>query len=95
MPTSTSACAAAGFMLDFGEDEPGSGRSMLRRGSGYYIDVGASELIADGAIKLKPASTSSDSPRTPSCSSDGTRTPGRPHRLCHGLRLDERLGGAS
>ena len=25
----------------------------LRRGSGYYIDVGASELIADGRIKLK------------------------------------------
>ena len=25
----------------------------LRRGSGYYIDVGASELIANGSIKLK------------------------------------------
>jgi putative flavoprotein involved in K+ transport len=25
----------------------------LRRGSGYYIDVGASELVADGKIKLK------------------------------------------
>ncbi|MCR3945341.1 hypothetical protein, partial [Klebsiella quasipneumoniae] len=25
----------------------------LRRGSGYYIDVGASDLIADGSIKLK------------------------------------------
>lgn len=25
----------------------------LRRGSGYYIDVGASELIADGSIGLK------------------------------------------
>ncbi len=25
----------------------------LRRGSGYYIDVGASELIAEGEIKLK------------------------------------------
>jgi putative flavoprotein involved in K+ transport len=24
----------------------------LRRGSGYYIDVGASELVADGKIKL-------------------------------------------
>jgi putative flavoprotein involved in K+ transport len=24
----------------------------LRRGSGYYIDVGASELVADGSIKL-------------------------------------------
>jgi putative flavoprotein involved in K+ transport len=25
----------------------------LRRGSGYYIDVGASELIANGQVKLK------------------------------------------
>ena len=25
----------------------------VRRGSGYYIDVGASELIADGRIKLR------------------------------------------
>ncbi|MDC6684845.1 hypothetical protein N4Q63_27630, partial [Leclercia adecarboxylata] len=25
----------------------------VRRGSGYYIDVGACELIADGTIKLK------------------------------------------
>ncbi len=24
----------------------------LRRGSGYYIDVGASDLVADGRIKL-------------------------------------------
>jgi putative flavoprotein involved in K+ transport len=27
----------------------------MRRGSGYYIDVGASELIASGEIKLKSA----------------------------------------
>jgi len=26
----------------------------IRRGAGYYIDVGASELIADGDVKLKP-----------------------------------------
>ena len=25
----------------------------LRRGSGYYIDVGASELVANGSIKLR------------------------------------------
>jgi putative flavoprotein involved in K+ transport len=28
----------------------------LRRGSGYYIDVGASELISDGSIRLKSGS---------------------------------------
>ena len=43
----------AGFLLDFGEDESGLFMKYLRRGSGYYIDVGASELIASGKIKLK------------------------------------------
>ncbi len=43
---------AAGFKLDFGADETGLFLKYLRRGSGYYIDVGASELVADGEIKL-------------------------------------------
>jgi putative flavoprotein involved in K+ transport len=43
----------AGFQLDFGEDESGLFMKYLRRGSGYYIDVGASELVANGSIKLK------------------------------------------
>lgn len=42
----------AGFQLDFGEDGSGLFMKYLRRGSGYYIDVGASDLIADGRIKL-------------------------------------------
>jgi putative flavoprotein involved in K+ transport len=44
---------AAGFMLTFGEDDSGIGPMYARRGSGYYIDVGASDLIADGQIALK------------------------------------------
>ena len=43
---------AAGFALDFGEDGSGLSLKYLRRGSGYYIDVGASEMIADGTIGL-------------------------------------------
>jgi putative flavoprotein involved in K+ transport len=43
----------AGFMLDYGDDESGLFMKYLRRGSGYYIDVGASDLVADGKIKLK------------------------------------------
>lgn len=43
----------AGFMLDFGEDDSGLGVKYARRGSGYYIDVGASPLVADGRIKLR------------------------------------------
>jgi putative flavoprotein involved in K+ transport len=42
----------AGFLLDWGDDGSGLFMKYLRRGSGYYIDVGASELIADGRIKL-------------------------------------------
>jgi len=42
-----------GFMLDFGDDGSGLFMKYLRRGSGYYIDVGASDLVADGKIKLK------------------------------------------
>jgi putative flavoprotein involved in K+ transport len=44
---------AAGFLLDFGVDGSGLFMKYLRRGSGYYIDVGASELVANGSIKLK------------------------------------------
>ena len=43
----------AGFLLDFGDDGSGLFMKYLRRGSGYYIDVGASELVANGDIKLK------------------------------------------
>jgi putative flavoprotein involved in K+ transport len=43
----------AGFDLDFGEDGSGLFMKYLRRGSGYYIDVGAAELVAGGEIKLQ------------------------------------------
>ena len=42
----------AGFRLDFGDDDSGLFMKYLRRGSGYYIDIGASQLIIDGKIKL-------------------------------------------
>jgi putative flavoprotein involved in K+ transport len=45
----------SGFMLTFGEDDSGLLTMYLRRGSGYYIEVGASELIADGLVKLVTA----------------------------------------
>ncbi len=43
---------AAGFELDWGDDGSGLFLKYLRRGSGYYIDVGASELIANGDVAL-------------------------------------------
>ena len=47
----------AGFLLDFGVDGSGLFMKYLRRGSGYYIDVGASELVANGDVKLKSGVT--------------------------------------
>ena len=43
---------AAGFDLDFGEDESGLFMKYLRRGSGYYIDVGAGQLVIDGRVPV-------------------------------------------
>ncbi|MBK1784972.1 NAD(P)/FAD-dependent oxidoreductase [Prauserella sp. ASG 168] len=42
----------AGFELDFGDDDSGLFMKYLRRGSGYYIDVGAAQLVADGSVRL-------------------------------------------
>ncbi|MEQ5872184.1 NAD(P)/FAD-dependent oxidoreductase [Sagittula sp. NFXS13] len=42
----------AGFELDWGDDGSGLFMKYLRRGSGYYIDVGASQLIIDREVKL-------------------------------------------
>ncbi len=45
--------AASGFLVDFGDDETGLMMKAYRTGSGYYVDVGGSELIISGEIKLK------------------------------------------
>ena len=42
----------AGFQLDFGVDDSGLFMKYLRRGSGYYIDVGAGQLVIDGRIPV-------------------------------------------
>lgn len=43
----------AGFKVDFGHDGSGIYRKYITRGGGYYIDVGASQLIIDGKIKVE------------------------------------------
>lgn len=43
----------AGFLWDFGVDNSGLMAKAMRTASGYYIDVGASTLIADGRIAIK------------------------------------------
>ena len=65
----------AGFLLDFGDDGSGLFMKYLRRGSGYYIDVGASELVAQGEIKLKSGvSIECINPRSVTLT-DGTELP--------------------
>ncbi|KAK6206873.1 flavin-binding monooxygenase-like protein [Colletotrichum tabaci] len=43
----------AGFKLDMGPSGGGFFTKYFQRGGGYYIDVGCSQLIIDGAIKIK------------------------------------------
>ena len=43
----------AGFKVDNGPDDAGFFMKYFQRGGGYYIDVGASQLIIDGKIKVK------------------------------------------
>jgi hypothetical protein len=43
---------ASGFSVDKGPDGSGMFMKYFQRGGGYYIDVGASRLIADRKIKV-------------------------------------------
>jgi putative flavoprotein involved in K+ transport len=43
----------AGFQLSYGKDDSGLVPQIFRRGAGYYVNVGASELIVRGDIKLR------------------------------------------
>lgn len=45
--------ANAGFDVYKGIDESGIARLYMTRGGGYYIDVGCSQLIAEGKIKVR------------------------------------------
>ncbi|MFL6132828.1 MAG: NAD(P)-binding domain-containing protein [Nocardioidaceae bacterium] len=42
----------SGFLHDWGDDGSGLFMKYLRRGSGYYIDVGAADLVANGDVRL-------------------------------------------
>jgi putative flavoprotein involved in K+ transport len=65
----------AGFLHDFGDDGSGLFMKYLRRGSGYYIDVGASELIIQGKIKLKSGVSLERIEEDSVVLTDGTRLP--------------------
>jgi len=42
-----------GFLLDNGEDDTGYFLKLLRHQAGYYLNIGASDLLIEGKIKLK------------------------------------------
>jgi cation diffusion facilitator CzcD-associated flavoprotein CzcO len=44
--------AARGFRLDYGDDDTGFQMKYLRRGGGYYFNVGCSDLIVAGQVGL-------------------------------------------
>jgi len=64
-----------GFLYSFGEDGSGIHAKYVRRGSGYYIDVGACELVANGSIKLKSRVTVEHLTETSVVLTDGTELP--------------------
>ncbi len=64
-----------GFMLDWGADGSGLFMKYLRRGSGYYIDVGACDLVIDGSIKLVSGKGIERLSETGVVLSDGTELP--------------------
>ena len=67
--------ARVGFQFHFGHDGSGINTAYMRRGSGYYIDVGASQLLIDGEIGLKSGvSIARINPRSVTLT-DGTELP--------------------
>jgi putative flavoprotein involved in K+ transport len=64
-----------GFKYDFGDDGTGIAGKIPRRSSGYYIDTGASKLIANGSIKLRSGVTVSRLDATGVVLDDGSRLP--------------------
>lgn len=66
---------ATGFMLDFGDDGSGLFMKYLRRASGYYIDVGACDLVIDGSIKLQAGKEISHLSENAVVLEDGTELP--------------------
>ncbi|NTA84151.1 NAD(P)/FAD-dependent oxidoreductase [Agrobacterium tumefaciens] len=62
-----------GFQLDNGEDDTGFFLKLVRYLGGYYIDVGASQLIIDRKIKLKTGASVERLEERSVVLSDGTR----------------------
>ncbi|CAK7227494.1 hypothetical protein SCUCBS95973_006564 [Sporothrix curviconia] len=64
-----------GFALDRGTDGAGLFFKYFQRGGGYYIDVGASQLIIEGKIKVKSGQAIAQVTATGLDMADGTQMP--------------------
>ncbi|OBZ79359.1 putative indole-3-pyruvate monooxygenase YUCCA8 [Grifola frondosa] len=64
-----------GFKLNLGDDDAGFLTLAMRRGGGYYLDVGTSQLVIDGKIKLKSDSKLSRFTKTGLLFEDGSELP--------------------
>jgi len=69
------ALAKTGFLLDFGEDGSGLMMKALRRAAGYYIEVGASDLIIRGEIKIRSGLEVAEVRQRSVALSDGSELP--------------------
>ncbi|CAK7229582.1 hypothetical protein SBRCBS47491_007296 [Sporothrix bragantina] len=65
----------AGFALDRGTDGAGLFLKYFQRGGGYYIDVGASQLIIEGKIKVKSGQAIAKVSESGLEMADGTQLP--------------------
>lgn len=65
----------AGFQTDLGEDNSGQMMKAFRTGSGYYLDVGCSELIASGQVKVATGVEVSEIRRNSVILTDGRELP--------------------
>jgi cation diffusion facilitator CzcD-associated flavoprotein CzcO len=63
---------SVGFKLDYGEDNTGFQMKYLRRGGGYYLDVGCSQLLIDGKVRLIQLSDIASFTATGAQLADGT-----------------------
>ena len=87
------ALTKAGFAIDFGDDETGLMMKAWRTGSGYYIDVGASQLIIDGEVEGQERRRDRNADRNRHSAFRRQHARGRPHRPVHRLPVDARDGG--
>ncbi|KAH7914109.1 hypothetical protein BJ138DRAFT_1144421 [Hygrophoropsis aurantiaca] len=63
---------ARGFKLTLGDDDSGFLQLAWQKSGGYYLDVGASQMIIDGKIKLKNDSLLSHFTQSGLCFEDGS-----------------------